>query len=594
VKFVLKVLVIFLFATVVSAEEWDLRQIANSSNTYTSLVKRDKTTYATLTVSDARLVKDIVDKYSLLSGVYPKLWLKDSQEINAAAGYLEGAPHLFINKGMFDLMVQDQDMAAALIGHEMSHLYFRHGETKRDIQAAGQLISLIAGTVLEVAAQKRGVANVGVNVGSAIGTAFVTSYSRDHEREADRQGIEWAIRSGYDPEGSTRLFYLLQRTAGNNPFPFFQTHPNPSERIENSKAIIASYANTQATRQIVAVVPDELSKLNLLIDEERERYIPRSVEAKSGIESFKEQNYADAKENFEKCSLAGESICVNNLGVIYLNGLGVPIDRAKAAIYFKSASENGLALAKANYASAIGQGGEGTIDTEKIIGLLLDASLSGSANAMGSVAYLEQYRSVAKLNLNHPSKEMLVNYAKAASMRGVREGSLALGSYYKNGFGVSKNFEMAERYLSHAYANGEKRADAELLMLYLDEVKDTSKAETIRTRIISTKSLGAASLLTEHYCGTNFFNRNTKECIEWMRFGAVNGLPSSQRAYGWYMYLGIGLDKNKIEGIAWLEMAKKRGDKAAIGLYEKAKSDFTAQEIERISIRANELMGSLQ
>ena len=593
-KLALKVLAILFFVTAASAEEWDLRQIANSSNTYTSLVKRDKTTYATLTVSEARLVKEIVDKYSILSGVYPKLWLKDSQEINAAAGYLEGAPHLFINKGMFDLMVKDQDMAAALIGHEMSHLYFRHGETKKDIQAAGQLISLIAGTVFEVAAQKRGVANVGVNVGSAIGTAFVTSYSRDHEREADKQGIEWAIRSGYDPEGSTRLFYLLQRTAGNNPFPFFQTHPNPSERIENSKAIIASYASTQATRQLVALIPDELSKLNLLIDEERERYIPQSIEAKSGLDSFKEQNYKDAKENFEKCSLAGEPLCVNNLGVIYLNGLGVPIDRAKATSYFKTASENGFALAKANYATAIGQGGEGTIDTEKIIGLLLDASLSGSANAMGSVAYLEQYRSIAKLNLNHPSKEMLINYAKAASMRGVREGSLALGSYYKNGFGVEKNYEMAERYLSQAYANGDKRADAELLMLYLDEVKDASKAEIIRARIISTKSLGAASILTEHYCGTNFFNRNTKECIEWMRFGAVNGLPSSQRTYGWYMYLGIGIDKNKIEGIAWLEMAKKRGDKVAIGLYEKAKSDFTEQEIEIIKLRANELIGNFQ
>jgi predicted Zn-dependent protease len=35
--------------------------------------------------------------------------------------------------------------------------------------------------------------------------------------------------------GAVRLFQVLERQGGNNLIPFFQTHPNPSERIENAR-----------------------------------------------------------------------------------------------------------------------------------------------------------------------------------------------------------------------------------------------------------------------------------------------------------------------------------------------------------------------
>ena len=156
------------------ADIWDLRSIANSSNAFSNLQKQDRTSYGVLNISDAKLVRDIVDRYSLLSGIYPRIFLKDSMELNASAGYIDGTPMLFINKSMLDVISKDEGMAAALLGHEMSHLYFRHGEARREIQATGQLIGLIAGVVLEAATQRKtGVTNIGTNVGMAIGTAYV-------------------------------------------------------------------------------------------------------------------------------------------------------------------------------------------------------------------------------------------------------------------------------------------------------------------------------------------------------------------------------------------------------------------------------------
>ena len=133
------------------------------------------------------------------------------------------------------------------------------------------------------------------------------------------------------------------------------------------------------------------------------------------------------------------------------------------------------------------------------------------------------------------------------------------------------------------------RADADLLILFLDEQKNTNKAEQIRERIVSKKSTVSAAILTEHYCGTNIFNRNSKECYEWSSFGAVNGSPAIARAYGLILYLGIGTSKNKQEGLAWMFSAKQRGDQGASGLIEKYVGDFSADEVTAIQKRAENL-----
>jgi hypothetical protein len=96
----LQALICICLSCPVFADTWDLRSIANSSNAFTNLQKQDRTSYGVLNVSDAKLVRDIVDRYSLLSGIYPRIFLKDSMELNAAAGYIDGIPILQLYWGM--------------------------------------------------------------------------------------------------------------------------------------------------------------------------------------------------------------------------------------------------------------------------------------------------------------------------------------------------------------------------------------------------------------------------------------------------------------------------------------------------------------
>ena len=216
---------------------WNIRQIANNSNSATYLLRPDKTVYDTIKIDDANTLIRVADKIGNSANVHPNLFLRESSDLNAAATFdKNGKPIIIINKPMMDLIKDDPDMAAALLGHETAHLYLHHPGATATTDAIGSVLGVMAGVALEVVAQRKlVVTNLGMQGGSLVGTAFSTSFTREQEREADRQGIIWAKQDGYDPMGAVRLFQVLERQGGNSFVPFFQTHPNPSERIENAK-----------------------------------------------------------------------------------------------------------------------------------------------------------------------------------------------------------------------------------------------------------------------------------------------------------------------------------------------------------------------
>ena len=59
--------------------------------------------------------------------------------------------------------------------------------------------------------------------------------SREFELEADQLGMQYASKSGYDPEGFIRLFdHMSQKEGHASSTSFFATHPAYGDRIENA------------------------------------------------------------------------------------------------------------------------------------------------------------------------------------------------------------------------------------------------------------------------------------------------------------------------------------------------------------------------
>ena len=319
------------YTSLVQAQSlWDIRHVANSTGTVTSLVFPDKSPYMNMSGSDAKTIVAIVDKYSELSGIYPKVFLTDINDFNAAATYVDGMPVIYLNKRMYEFIVQDKGAAAALIGHEMAHLYFRHSDGRAETRSNAAAAGAIIGSLVEIFFIRRfGVVGIGANVGNAFRAGIVGAYTRPQESEADKQGMIWAIQSGYDPHGAARLFAEMERRIGNSSLPFLQSHPNPAERIESAKVVSALY---EKYKNIEVISSPELQALNKKIDEDRERQLPTSEAAKSGIIALSKKDFASAKAGFEECARSGEISCINNLGVLYQFGLGVTVGGFKSEV----------------------------------------------------------------------------------------------------------------------------------------------------------------------------------------------------------------------------------------------------------------------
>jgi TPR repeat protein len=537
---------------------WDLRQVATANATNLNLIRTNKSIYTQISISAARDLIEISDRLSLLSGIRPALLLRESNNLNAGATEISGQPTILIDKPMYDLILKDRDAAAALLGHEMAHLYFKHGTSSAQTAQAAQAVSFIAGTILEIFFQRRlQVQGLGVDVGSTLGTIYGTAYSRDQEKSADLKGMEWALFAGFNPNGAVRLFSTLEKESGNSITPFLQTHPNPADRIAAATEIATTYAKYKSPE--VPFSP-ELIALNKVIDEQQEQQQPKSEAAINGMKAFSEKDYANAKSNFELCAQSGEALCINNLGVLYYFGLGITEDKKKAVSYYKEAANKGFAKGMQNYLQAYAGGitTEGPPTERRMVELSKEAANKGSAFAMAILAMTGSASLSPTMRSLLPSESTLVNYAKAATMRGYREGKTALGAMYLQGYGVTENLTLAEMYLKQGSDMKEPRVIPYLYILYTEKKSDPLKSSELKQQIISQKQRFSQTAISNYYCRPEVVATRTTECYQWAKQAASIGTPGGSTALGYAIYNGIGTNKNMTEGAAWLLYAKNK------------------------------------
>ena len=165
--------------------------------------------------------------------IHAELLIVEGNEPNAFAALKNGQRIIAINLGMVNLIGDDVDESAALLGHEAAHWAKGHVDAA---QLRSNTLKAL-GTVVSGGLGMAGVPGAGAITGLGV-ELIEASYSRDQEREADAQSIDYLVANGYQARAALRLQEKMIKAQGSFRLPFLSSHPSGEERIGNLKALI--------------------------------------------------------------------------------------------------------------------------------------------------------------------------------------------------------------------------------------------------------------------------------------------------------------------------------------------------------------------
>ena len=160
--------------------------------------------------------------------------------------------------------------------------------------------------------------------------------------------------------------------------------------------------------------------------------------AEQAAQFFRQGDYGQAKEIWQKMADDGDAYAMNNLGIIYDRGLGVSVDLGRALFWFAKSANEGNPQGMSNY------------------GWMLD-----------------QGRGIA------PSPTEAARWYDKSARLGQAEAQYNIGLMYERGRGVPKDLPSAAAWYSQAASQHQPEALARLGHLYhhgLGVTKDTAKA----------------------------------------------------------------------------------------------------------------------
>ena len=128
-------------------------------------------------------------------------------------------------------VARDQDELAAVVAHEIGHVYAQH-HAERFARAQRAQMGLAAAQILAAVTGVVDPTTVGQLGGMAVQGGFLLPGSRVQESEADVIGQQLMAKAGFDPRKAVNLWQNMIAESGNNrPPQWLSTHPDPQSRI---------------------------------------------------------------------------------------------------------------------------------------------------------------------------------------------------------------------------------------------------------------------------------------------------------------------------------------------------------------------------
>jgi predicted Zn-dependent protease len=183
---------------------------------------------------------------------------------------------------------------SALLGHEIGHVNARH--TAEQMSKSVLTNTLVGGIATFAGTQNSGLGNLASQLGMLGAGALLAHYSRDNERQADALGLEYMVKSGYNPKGFVGLMDMLKSTSKHEPSAIelmFSTHPMSDERCSTAvQTVQTKYRYAQNLSFYRERYMDHTAKL---------RTMKGAIQdMQKGERAMAEEKYDEAETYFEK------------------------------------------------------------------------------------------------------------------------------------------------------------------------------------------------------------------------------------------------------------------------------------------------------
>lgn len=169
----------------------------------------------------------------------------NTSTINAFAG---PGGFIYVTTGLLDRL-SSRDELASILGHEIGHVCARHSVKEwynaKRIQNILTVIDvgLIFANLPPIATISSDlIGDFGKKVAALTAIIVYKGYSRVYEAQADRLGVEYAYKSGFDPEASIRvlrkLLEIKKEKGYGEELLILSSHPKTEDRIRDIEKFI--------------------------------------------------------------------------------------------------------------------------------------------------------------------------------------------------------------------------------------------------------------------------------------------------------------------------------------------------------------------
>ncbi|MDE6742296.1 MAG: TIR domain-containing protein [Lachnospiraceae bacterium] len=274
------------------------------------------------------------------------------------------------------------------------------------------------------------------------------------------------------------------------------------------------------------------------------------------------QDYAQAKEWWEKAAELGDAAAMSNIGVLYEFGEGIEYDYTQAVEWYEKGAELGNDTAMRNIGLMYATGRGIKQDYARAIEWWEEAAALGNIDAMRDMGLLYENGQGVEQDYAQAAEW----YERAAVLGNV-DAMNNIGNLYYYGQGVEQDYDQAKEWYEKAAELGNVGAMRNFGMLYENGegvAQDYAQAAEWYEGAAELGDVTAMYRIGLLYENGQGVAQDYAQAMEWYEEAAGLGNANAMRRIGNFYYRGEGVAQDYTQAAEWYWRAAELGDVAAM------------------------------